>query len=81
MAEYDALDQSAWIIALRSRGRGVHRIPINARALNRDLSDDFNDSSVDTWTHHNHPMKIQGKRRNDASLLITCDIYIIKHDF
>ena len=26
VAEYDALDQSVWIIELRSRGCGVHRV-------------------------------------------------------
>ena len=58
MAEYDELDQSAWIIELRSCGPRVHMIINQTRALNRDLSDDFDNSPGNTWTHHDYPMKI-----------------------
>ena len=72
--------QVTWLNTMRwIKARGLLRLdhvdaestgsPSNTGALNRDLSDNFNDSSVDTWTHHYHPMKIQRKRSIDASLL------------
>ena len=48
MALYGVLDT----IAMRqSCGRIVHWIIDQTRALNRDLSDAFDDSPSDTWTH------------------------------
>ena len=73
MAEYDALDQSAWIMVLRSRGTGVHRIINQTSALNCDLSDNFDDSLGDTWTHHDCPMKIQ-RTIETTHLFKACDV-------
>ena len=36
--------------------------------LNCDLSEPFNESFDDAWTHHDRPMKIQRMDRNDAPL-------------
>ena len=59
VAAWNVLDVSASTKARRCGGLWVHEITIRARAVNRDLSDAFDDSPGDTWTQHDHPMKIQ----------------------
>ena len=67
------IESIATIATCQSRGLRVHRIFMNARALYRDLSDDFNNSPSDTWTHHDRPMKIQ--QTIETTLLFnTCDV-------
>ena len=68
VAAWNALDASASTKARRCDGLWVHERSIRTRAVNWDLSDAFDDSPGDTWTHHDHPMKIQRMQRSDTPL-------------
>ena len=58
MADYGALDASASNKVRRCSGLGVHTITIRARDVNRDLSDAFDNSPGNTWTHREVPIFI-----------------------
>ena len=57
-----ALDAHTSNGARRCGGLGVHAITIRARALNHVLSNIFDDSPGDTWTHREDPIKIRRAR-------------------
>ena len=61
-----ALDTRASNEARRYGGLGVHAINIRARALNRVLSNAFDDSPDDTWTHREDPIKIGWARSMES---------------
>ena len=64
---------ASWVLDTRASnearqyiGLGVHAITIRARALNRILSNAFDDSLGDTWTHREDPIKIVLARSTES---------------
>ena len=54
------------IVPRRSREHGVHRITIKTHASNHILSNVFDDSPGNLWTHREDPIKIKRARSTES---------------